>query len=127
MSTSENRRLIGQYLQALSGQPKPESVVAQYVQDPTLAEHIRHTEAAFPMYELIAEDMVAERDIVAVRGRFEGTHAGAFAGLPPTGRQVSVPCVIFDRVADGRIVEHWLQFNTAALIEQLQQATAAAR
>lgn len=127
MSASENRELIGRYLQALSGQTKPASIVAQYVADPVLAEHIGRTEAAFPMYEIIADELIAERDIVAVRARFEGTQGADFAGVPASGQTVSVPCMLFYRVAGGRIVEHWMQFDMAELIKQLQQPAAAGR
>ena len=53
----------------------------------------RHTVAflrgGFPDLRFVIEDMVAEHDRVVVRCRFEGTHAGAFLGIPPTGRRVS--------------------------------------
>jgi predicted ester cyclase len=64
------RQLIGQYLQALSGQRKTPDLVAEFVSDPHLAAHIRDVEAAFPEYELIADDLIAERDLVAMRGTF---------------------------------------------------------
>ena len=114
------RQLIGQYLQTLSGQRKTPDLVAEFVSDPHLAAHIRDVEAAFPEYELIADDLIAERDLVAMRGTFRGVHRGPFAGIPATGKAVSSSLMIIYRVRDNHIVEHWLQFDGAALVAQLQ-------
>jgi len=124
-SSAENKQLIGRYLQALSGQAKPPALVAQFVSDPVLIEHISQAEAAFPCYELIAEDLVAEGDLVAIRGTFRGVHGGPFAGIEATGKSVTADLMIFYRIEGGRIVQHWMRFDAAGVIAQLQ-ATAAA-
>ena len=114
------RQLIGQYLQALSGRRKTPDLVAEFVSDPHLAAHIRDVEAAFPEVQLLADELIAERDLVAMRGTFRGVHRGPFAGIPATGKGVSSPLMIIYRVRDNHIVEHWLQFDGAALVAQLQ-------
>ena len=65
-------------------------------------------EASFPGYWLEAEDMIAEGDQVALRGKVRGVHGGDLMGIPPTGREVSVPIHITYRIADGKIVQHWM-------------------
>ena len=60
-----------------------------------------------------------------MRGTFRGMHRGAFAGIDATGRQVSAGLMIIYRVKDDRIVEHWMQFDAAALMTQLTEAQAA--
>jgi predicted ester cyclase len=124
-SSAENKQLIGRYLQALSGQAKPPSLVERFVSDPALAEHIRHAEAAFPFYELIAEDLVAEGDLVALRGTFQGIHGGPFAGVEATGRSVSANLMLFYRIADGRIAQHWMQFDVGSVNSPLTAPVAA--
>ncbi|UCE07152.1 MAG: hypothetical protein JSW07_03710, partial [bacterium] len=62
----ENKALIRQYLAALSGKDKPESIINIYVNDEKLKQHIKLFESAFPRYKLIIEDMIAEGDKVAV-------------------------------------------------------------
>lgn len=119
VSTTDSKQLIGRYLQALSGQAKTPELVARFVSDASLAEHIQQVEAAFPAYELIAEELVAERSLVAMRATFHGTHRGTFAGIPATGRSVSAALMIIYRVEGDRIAEHWMQFDGAALIAQL--------
>ena len=121
-STSDNKQFVAQYLQALSGNVKTSQLVARFVSDPALAEHIHQAEAGFPSYEVVVDEMIAERDLVAVRGTFRGVHRGAFAGIDATGRQVSAGLMITYRVKDDRIVEHWMQFDGAALMAQLSQA-----
>ena len=73
-TSTESKQFVGRYLQALSGQSKTADLVERFVSDPSLAAHIRDIEAAFPEYELIAETLIAERDLVAMRGTFHGVH-----------------------------------------------------
>lgn len=87
--------------------------------DPDLKYHIQFFEAAFPRYELIADDMIAEGDKVAVRATFRGTHRGEFFGIDPTGKTVSIPVMLIYRIADGKIVEHWMNADQLSLMQQL--------
>jgi predicted ester cyclase len=118
-STTQSRQFIEDYLHALSGQPKTDDLVARFVSDPTLVEHIRQVEAAFPEYELIANQLIAEENLVAMRGTFRGVHQGTFAGIEPTHEAVSADLMIFYRLGGGRIVEHWLQMDMAVVVAQL--------
>ena len=127
MNAAANTQLITQYFQSLSGQPKPLALLQRYVTDPALIEHISQCEAAFPNYELIAHQVIAGDDLVAVRGTFKGTHRGAsFFGVEPRGVKASGDLMIVYRIENGRIAEHWLQFDGAALVAQLRNAAAVA-
>jgi hypothetical protein len=53
---------------------------------PASRKHIRDAEAAFPRYELIAHQIVAEDDLIALRGTVQGVHEGMFAGIEPDGQ-----------------------------------------
>ena len=119
MNGSESKQFIGRYLQALSGQDKTAAVVDKFVSDAALAEHIRVCEAAFPRYELVAEEMVAEGNMVSLRGTFSGVHQAEFYGVPATGRLVSAGLQIMYRLENGKIAEHWLQFDSPTLMAQL--------
>ena len=122
---NETKSLITDYLRTLSGQPKTPELVRRYVADERLAKHIADVEAAFPSYEIIIEDMLAEGEKVVVRGKFHGIHRGPFAGIEPTGKSVSAGLIIIYRIANGRIVDHWMQFDLFALLQQLQDSSAA--
>jgi len=123
MTSTDSKQLVSRYLQAINGQAKTPAVVARFVTDPSLAEHIRQVEAAFPAYELIPDDLVAEGAVVAMRGTFRGVHRAEFAGIPATGRTVSAPLMIFYRIENNRIAAHWLQFDGGSVIAQLTAAS----
>ncbi|HEX5303891.1 MAG TPA: ester cyclase [Streptosporangiaceae bacterium] len=74
---------------------------------------------AFPDLRADIEDIVADRDKVAVRVRFRGTHAGEFLGFPATGRTVEYVSHEFYRIADGQIAEEWICSDMATLFRQL--------
>lgn len=118
-SVMESKELITEYFRELSDKPKTEEMLDRYISDPGLKQHIREFEAAFPRYTIEAEEMVTEGDLVAVRGRVQGTHKGVFAGVPPTGRQLKLDLMLFYRISDGRISQFWMQSDSKALMDQL--------
>ncbi|KAB8314600.1 ester cyclase [Tolypothrix campylonemoides VB511288] len=75
--------------------------------------------AAFPDGRHTFEDVIAEGDKVVTRGMFSGTHQGEIMGILPTGKQVTFSVIHIDRVMDGKVVEHWGQGDTMALMQQL--------
>lgn len=119
MSAEENKAFIHRYFAAVSGKDKPASVVNEYVADEELEQHIALFEAAFPNYQLIADDIISEGDKIVVRSTFHGTHNGDFMGIAPTGKQVTVPVFLIYRIADGKIVQHWMQADSLSLLQQL--------
>ena len=66
---------------------------------------------AFPDSHFTVDDMIAEGDQVVTKKTFTGTHEAEFAGIPPTGKRVTLQFVDIMRVRDGRIVEHWLSMD----------------
>ena len=81
---------------------------------------------AFSLYQQVfadlrytIEEMIAEGDTVVTRVTFRATHRGAFLGIPPTNRQVSVPAVHITRLVDGKIREHWSLMDDLGLMQQL--------
>jgi len=121
MSVQENKALVGRYLDAISGKDKPRALQDEYIadSDEELKGHIMFFEASFPHYEVIADDMIAEGDKVAVLARFRGVHKGDLLGIAPTGKEVDVPFAITYRLAGDKIVQHWMSFDRMALMEQL--------
>lgn len=75
--------------------------------------------AAFPDGRHILEEVIAEDDKVVTRGTFSGTHRGELMVIPPTGKQVEFSVVHIDRLVNGKIVEHWGQGDTLAMMQQL--------
>ena len=81
---------------------------------------------AFPDAHITVEDDISAGDIVASRWTLTGTHQGEFQGVPPTGRPIRVSGIDFSRVVDGRIAEHWAQFDLMALMQQIGAVPATA-
>ena len=75
--------------------------------------------SAFPDFALTLEEQIAEGDKVANRVVFRGTHKGHFQGIPPTGKRVTVTAITIERVAGGKIVEHWIEMDALGMMQQL--------
>lgn len=75
--------------------------------------------SAFPDVHLTVLDLVAEGNRVAVRMRIEGTHRGAFRGIPPTGRRVSYEEMGFWHLANGKLRAGWFVAGALGLRIQL--------
>lgn len=56
---------------------------------------------------------------VVIHITFTGRHVEPFLGQQPTGRTVSWTSIEVYRIEDGRIVERWVQADTAGLMAQL--------
>ncbi len=75
--------------------------------------------SAIPDLRVVVEDMIAEGDKVAVRYTLEGTHEGELFGVPPTGQRLSIKSIAVERVADGKIREHWRVTDSLDMMQQL--------
>lgn len=115
----DNIALVRKYFAAISGKDKPAATLEAYVADEELKQHVTFFEAAFPRYSLVAEDLIVQGDKVAVRARFQGTHAGELMGIAPTGKSVDVPFIIIYRMAGDRIAEHWMSIDQMEVLKQL--------
>lgn len=73
----------------------------------------------FPDLVVTVDQLVAEDDWVVARLSCRGTHLGAFAGLAPTGKNVTWTGVAMRRIVDGRIVEQWTKYDMLGLLRQL--------
>jgi steroid delta-isomerase-like uncharacterized protein len=75
--------------------------------------------SAFPDLNVTTEDIIAEGDKVVSRWTARGTHQGELLGIAPTGNGVTIKGIDVLRVAEGRIVERWAQFNDLEMMQQL--------
>jgi len=53
------------------------------------------------------------------RWSITGTHGGELAGIPPTGRRISITGISIARVANGKITESWNNWDALGLMQQL--------
>lgn len=81
--------------------------------------HVQALRRTFPDFHLQIDDIVAEGDKVVTRVSGHGTHKGEWMGIRPTGAVVRVKGINIDRIADGRIVEHWGEADTVGMLLQM--------
>lgn len=74
---------------------------------------------AFPDSKIQIEDCAAEGDRVVTRWVLTGTHREGFQGIPASGKMVRVNGIEFNRVVDGKFVEHASQFDLTGLMRQI--------
>jgi steroid delta-isomerase-like uncharacterized protein len=129
---AENKALVRRYYdEVLTGRDR--DLLARLL-DPSFVSHVpggpdvgadaymaavEATYAAFPALVVTVHDQVAEGDKVVTRWSASGTHAGDFAGVPATGRLVTVTGIHIHRVQHGRLVEHWEELNLLGVLRQL--------
>jgi predicted ester cyclase len=74
---------------------------------------------AFSEVQVTAEQLIAEGDTVVVRWTARGRNTGDLLGLAPTGRVAVTSGMDVLRIADGKIVEGWVSWDTLSLLEDL--------
>jgi len=81
--------------------------------------------AAFPDGRHVFDLTEAAGDYVLLHGHFTGTQTGEFHGIPATGKVIKISVTMIDKIIDGKLVEHYGDFDTATLMQQLTQGAAA--
>lgn len=132
MSTEDNKTLVRRFYEEVFNE-KNLAAVYEFI-DPDGIDHalppglvgIEGTKhfigmylAAFPDLHMTVEDLIAEEDEVVLRWTCRGTHLGELQGIPPTGKQVTVTGIEINRFKGGKSVEHWLNYDTLGMLQQL--------
>jgi predicted ester cyclase len=80
-------------------------------------------QAAFPGMTLVAEDIVTQGTLasgtVAIRYHLQGTGKGTWRGADVTGKAINFTCVLFIKVADGKLIEAWEVDDYLAYFKQM--------
>ena len=84
-----------------------------------IREAVRSHRTCFPDWHEHVEDIVAEDDRVVIRIHSTGTQLGAFNGIAPTGKRVSIEEIHIFRLDHGKIAEQWGMPDVHGLLEQL--------
>jgi len=75
--------------------------------------------STFPDSHFTIDDMIVERDKVAARFTFTGTHKGEFKGIHPTNERVKVWAIAIVRFANGKFSEVWERYDTLGWMQDL--------
>ena len=100
--------------EALFGSPQGRDV---------LREGIIATHNILANLSVYLEDIIAEDDMVGVRGTMRCTHQGSFLGVAPTGHELSWNGLAMFRIADGKIAERWFNSDSVSVLRQLRVGT----
>lgn len=84
-----------------------------------MLQYIYHT--AFDA-DAINTKIICDENKAVLEGTFKGKHIGEFAGIPPTGKEVSVPLAVSYDLENDRIKRARIYFETPVLFEQLGQS-----
>lgn len=115
----ENKELVIEYFNAVSGVKKTRKLLEKYVSDNHLMEHIEFFDTVFPAYEIFADEITAEGSRVVVKARIKGRHEGELSGIPPTHKNVEFPFATGYEIENNKIINHWLVADQMMLMEQL--------
>jgi steroid delta-isomerase-like uncharacterized protein len=74
---------------------------------------------AFPDLHVTSEDIFSEGDKVAYRWMGRGTHQGELLGIEPTGKEVTFRGIDVLRIAEGKVVERWSEYNALEAMQQM--------
>ncbi len=133
--TEENKKLVRQWLADVDQRGVTRAVIDKWLAPefrlhfagvPTPIGIAQYGDFAGGFYQNFSElrhdvqQMVAEADRVAVWTVVQGRHTGPYQGIAPTGRRIAVVESIMVRIKNRRIVEEWVSFDNATLIDQLR-------
>ena len=79
----------------------------------------RNFRAAFPDIEVVVEDTITEGDKVAARCTVRGKHQSDSLGFAATQRPMEITGMTIVRIANGKIVEAWNNFDFMNMYQQL--------
>ncbi len=65
------------------------------------------------------DELICEGDRVAARVSASGIHTGSFMRVPATGRRIDLVDFHFFTILDGKVREHWNQYNSLEIMRQL--------
>ena len=131
MSTQENKALVRRYFEQVVNQvdrAAAEQLVAAdlvftspYTPEPTrnrdsFLAMLSAVHAALPDFHLVDHAMLADGDEVASRWTVSGTHQGQLGPFAPTGQPLVISGLSIYRVANGKIVEGWVQDDTLQIL-----------
>lgn len=78
-----------------------------------------HLFEAYPDDTVTIEQLVASGDLVSYRASETGTNKGTFLDIPATGKRATWTEIQFFRIANGKVVEHWVDVDFYGWMKQL--------
>ena len=77
------------------------------------------TRTAFPDVRVTVQDIVADDEFAVFHDTVQATSRADFMGIPPNGKRLTWTEIHFLRIKQGKIVEHWANFDQLGILMQL--------
>jgi steroid delta-isomerase-like uncharacterized protein len=133
MSEDENKAVVRRFVRQVFEELRPEAVDALVADDfvwhrpdggagdkQFLRESTARMGAALTNIHFVIDDELADGDRVAVRLTARATAQSALPGVPDAaGRSYSIEEIHIFRLRDGKVVEHWHQYDALGQQRQL--------
>jgi predicted ester cyclase len=74
---------------------------------------------AFPDGKHVTAEVIPAGNRITAIGTFEGTHKGAFMGIPATNRAVRLGFIAVASLAAGKLAEMRVEIDSAGMMQQL--------
>ena len=118
-SIAANAALLDRYVAAVNA---GDTAALQALFARPYAQHggLKGGREAFPDLRVTIEDRILTGDKIVARNTWSGTHRGAFLGIAPTGRQITIRTIDIWRVQGDKLAEHWDVIDIGALEKQLR-------
>jgi len=131
MTIDHNKALVRRFITEVFEQGRPEAIDELCADDfvrhnggDTDREALKAAQArvgqALTDAKFTIDDEIGEADRVAVRLTASARQVGELMGMPASGRSYEIGEIHIFRIRDGRIAEHWHQFDAAGMMRQLQ-------
>ena len=133
MTVDENKAIVRRFVKEIFEELRPEAVDELVAADfvwhrpdggdgdrQFLRESTTRMAGALTNIQFVIDDEVAEGDRVALRLTASATARAAFPGAPDAaGRSYSIEEIHIFRLRDGKVVEHWHQYDALGQRQQL--------
>lgn len=84
-----------------------------------IKEHVAGWIASFPDLHFSIDQMLSEGDRVVMQLLMEGTHRGAWLGIPASNKKIQVRMFTIHRIVRDKIVEDWVLVESLGVFQQL--------
>jgi predicted ester cyclase len=141
MSTEDNKAVVRRFYDEVMGAGRVEVLDEVMVEDfvdhgealfgsprgrETLRRAVAGVHGILPGLHVELHDMVAEGDLVGVRGTMRCRHGGTFLGVAGTGHELTWLGIAVFRLEGGKIAERWFNSDSISIVRQLGLASASA-
>lgn len=84
-----------------------------------IRQFLRAFRFAFPDLRVMVVDQLGDGDRVVTRWKMEGTQSNRLMGIEASHRFMTTEGIRIDRIANGKIVETWNQWDAIGMLRQL--------